>query len=234
MMDENIDLFDALVNDASVSNKNKIKEIISDLKSEIELIPNKNMQEIVSIILSESDHFWVSPSSNLEDHYPPDEYSYKGMVLHTKRTVRTAFCMINSVPLEEDEMTALLSACLLHCVCKPLLPNDVEISEQIYDHNYMINVDQFIIDAFNKAVAKKTYPVMESDSEIKYQQLLDLTIRLIHCSEGLLSPIPELYPKTQLEMMMAASNMIARSLHMITDGVNINEDRWIVGTELDD
>jgi len=232
-MSDNIDLLDSLSKDESGKGKEKIKETVASLKAEIDFIPDKNMQDLVSLILSESDNFWVSPADSAIDHHPPDEYSKYGMLLHTKRTFRVAFCFINTVLLEPDEVTALLSATLLHSVCKAILPNDGSPADQLYDHNYMVSIDQFISDILTHAIVDKTYPIMTNEEEKKCQQLMDLTIRLIHCSEGLMSPIPELYPTTPLENMMAQANIVAKSLHMIVDGVEENEERWLVGTELD-
>lgn len=234
MTEKNIDIFKSLMNDDSHSINSDVKNTVELLRSEIDLIPNVAMRKIVSMILSKASFFWNSPSSNIEDQYPPDEYKEHGLVLHTKRTVRAAFCLSSCYALSETDTSALFTACLLHGICIPVLPNISEEDDiQIFSPHYMIEIDQFLMEVIDKALLDNSWPEFQQDVDEKCQTILDKAVRLIHCCEGLMSPIPELYPKTNLEIMMASANVIAKSVHVIVDGVDINYDRWNVETEIE-
>ena len=223
------DLFSTLMDDESSFKIKEVHERVKPLQAEIELIPYTPMRSVVSSLLSRAEYFWTSPSSNLEDFYPPDEYRRGGLVEHTKRTVRAMFCIMNAQLCTEDEVNILLTAALLHGACMPVLSNVEE--QEVYDHNYMVNIDSFISNAIAGCMMDKAWPSFTEEVEIKCGDILESALRLVHCCEGTLSPIPELYPNDKLELMMASANLVAKSIHVIADGVDIVEERWLLGTE---
>lgn len=224
---DNFDLLDSITDDKLRLNSTEIRKATEPLRREIDLIPDKFIREYVSIILYYSDYFWDSPASNLEDHYPLDEYGKGGLVLHTKRTVRAMFCIINSAKVSEEDVSALMAAAILHGVCKPLTPYDPDSDEgNLHDINFMINIDRFIMEAFQKAIADMVYPNISNELELKYQIILNKIMRLIHCCEGTFSPIEELFPEDTLEIMFASAQIVAKSLHVIVDGFDIIDERW--------
>lgn len=229
---EKIDLLNSIVSDGGSKTQAEIEEIISPLKREVDLIPNGDLRSFVRCILVYANYFWNSPSSNVPEIYPPDEYTKGGMVLHTKRTVWAMFCILNAKEVSEEDFSVAIAAAILHNVARPLLPNDPENGmESLYDPNYMVNIDQFIIEAFQIGISEKTYPTLTNEAEIRAQELLNRVVRLIHCSEGTLSPIRELFPENTLEVMFASAQIVAKSLHIIVDGVNVIEERWQFETQ---
>lgn len=224
-MSSETDLLKVLSEDQS-SKREEILRKTEDLKKEIDLIPSESIREIVRVILFYSDMFWEAPITNLEDHFPPDEYGEKGALLHTKRVSYATFCMANTMELDEDDISALFTAALLHSVCKPV---GMQNSKYVFDPNFMINIDNYIMLTLQKAVKEKNYPILNNDVEEHVQNVMQKALRLIHCCEGIMSPIPEVFPLSCLEVIFSAAYLSAKNIHIISDGHEVLEERWKFG-----
>lgn len=228
MNDDRRDLFTEFMDDMSSSGfKQEIVDIVEPLRGELNLITSKGLKEFVSLMLVNAPFVWTSPATDQEDIHPPDEYDIGGMIKHIQRTTRAAFVLATVFPLQDEDIQILLAASILHCISKPLLPNDGAdpFIPQMYDNHYMISFDNFIQESLIAELSAKrfTREFVELDQEI-----IDRIVRLVHCCEGTFSPIPEVLPQDPLEILMAGANLVAKSVHLIVDGTDVKEDRWLL------
>ncbi len=229
-MSEETDLFESLMEDASTSDaRQEIIDLVEPLRAELNLIRDKGLKEFVSLMLANSPFIWTSPSSDQEDVYPPDEYETGGIIKHIQRTVRAAFVLATVYPLSDEDIQTLLAAAILHCIVKPMLPNDDvdPFIPKLYDNHYQISFDTFIQNALEVELSSNRLSrgVIELD-----QDIIDRIARLVHCCEGTFSPIPEVFPQDPLEILMASANIVAKSVHLIIDGSEIRDERWFLPT----
>ena len=192
----------------------------SMMGEELDLISDPTIRSFVCAVLSRADPFWFSPASFVEGSHPPDEMKIKGLLLHTKRVVRTVQLLINTIESSQSERDCVVAAAILHDVTKALWHRD----EITHDPMHMYTVNSFIEFCFEKDTQDADSSidnVMDIDSE----NLL-LILRLIRCSHGEFSPIPETIPITWLEHVIHMADLISSSLHMIIDGEDILEQRW--------
>jgi hypothetical protein len=214
-----------LMNQGSVE-KQFIKERTQPLVSELNLISDKGLREIVALLLAKADFFWTSPVAEIEDMSPPDEYHPGGLVKHVKRVTRAAFFIASSKIMDDEDVMVLISAALLHAVAYPLASNDMEGMPQIYNNYYAVAVDKYVQDVLEASMQKGMLTENSFMEEHRYNELMERIIRLIHCCEGVFSPISEVVPKTQLEVMMASAKIVGKSMHVIVDGTNVIDQRW--------
>lgn len=204
--------------------------IVDPLKPELNLIEDETLRKLVAIVLSKTIPIWLAPATNVPEAHPPDEYDLGGMILHIKRTVRAAFLLCSTHIMDEEDIMCLIAAALLHTVAMPIpiseMTPDSEI-EFVFNGHYMVAADDVIQQALESALIEgAAYPTDGIGDEDRYNILFGRIMRLIHCCEGIFAPIPELVPESRLEVMMAAANMIAKSVHVISDGPDIIEERW--------
>ena len=227
MSDEENDLFEGFIGDKGSAEKQIIKEKTLPVIKELNLIPDEGLREIVALLLANSEHLWTSPASDIYDTNPPDEYEPGGLIKHVKRVTRAAFFLSSSRLLEEDDLSVLISAALLHAVAYPLAPNDEPSIPQHYNHYYAIAADKFVQDTLELSMRRGVITETAFKDEERYNTLLEKVIRLIHCCEGVYSPIAEVIPTNQLEALMASAKIIGKSLHVVIDGSEIIPDRWM-------
>lgn len=53
-------------------------------------------------------------------------------------------------------------------------------------------------------------------------------LRLIRCHLGPWSPIPETTPVTYMDMIVHIADNISSKLHLVVDGENIKDSRWVI------
>lgn len=194
-----------------------------DLLEEIDIIADPTIKSFVRSVLIKADAFWHASSTIIEMAHPPDEYGDGGLVLHTKRVVRTAILIANTFDCQPVEFDILVAAALLHDVTKPVWKDD-EKNSILHDAMHPYTVDSFVEWALQSDQLK---------SEIDINNTLNLTedvlnqiLRLIRCSHGVWSPIPETLPITQLERALHIADLIASNIHHIIDGKDVVEERW--------
>lgn len=220
------DLFSGLMNDSQSSElRNEIKIKVQPLEKELNLIRDRGLRDFVSLMLVNAEYIWTSPSTNVEDLYPPDEYLPGGLIKHIQRTVRAAFVLATAYPLSDEEIQILLAASILHVATLPLLPNDEDDSPipDLYNDYYMISFDSFINDALEAELLSSR--ISKSALELD-QETISRIVRLVHCCEGTFSPIEEIIPQDPLEILMASANIVAKSIHLIVDGSDVCGARW--------
>lgn len=90
---------------------------------ELSLIVNDSIRKFTFKMLEMSpSYFWTKPSSSTGKYHPEQCQGIGGLVRHTKSVVYLANELCNTENLEGDERDAVLSACLLHDLCKYGLP----------------------------------------------------------------------------------------------------------------
>lgn len=217
-------LMDDLTSSAGIQ---EVVDIVEPLRTELSLLRDKGLREFVSLMLCNAPFIWTSPSTNLADIHPPDEYDVGGLILHIKRSVRAAFVLATVYPLHDDDIQVLLAAAILHCVAKPMLPNNQgdPFTPDMYDNHYMISFDTFIQNAIESELMATPSRMTKNALDLD-QEIISRIARLVHCCEGTFSPIDEIYPQDPLEILMASANLVAKSIHLIIDGPDIVEKRW--------
>lgn len=198
--------------------------ILIDLLEEIDLIGDPKIKSFVRSILSKAESFWIAAAANVIGLHPPDEYEMGGLVLHTKRVFRAVAILSTTVELSTMDADCLMAAALLHDVTKTVWGADRE--EIIHDLMHPYTVDNFI-DWCRLQDKDKGEESTSNALEISDDALLKIT-RLIRCSHGAWSPIPETYPVTMIEQTLHIADLIASKLHVIIDGSEVNLDRWIL------
>jgi hypothetical protein len=199
--------------------------ILSDLLEEIDVINDPKIKSFVRSILSKAESFWIAQSSIIPNNHPPDEYDVGGLVLHTKRVVRAVLILSSTVECSLIESDCLVAAALLHDVTRTVWKDDNK-DEVIHDIMHPYTVDNFI-DWCRLQDQHKNESSYNNSLEIS-DEAISRIARLIRCSHGMWSPIPETLPVTILEQTLHIADLIASSLHIIVDGSEIIRDRWIL------
>lgn len=209
----------------SGENDNSDEDIkLSVLQEQIDLISDPKVKSFVKSALLKATPFWQSSSSMISPFpHPPDELSDDGMILHTKRVVRIVFLLINGYDIPAFERDILLAAAILHDVTKAIW-GDEEKTMVVHDSLHPYTADSFIEWCLNedlKLSDSSQYHTLDLDTD-SIQNIL----RLIRCSHGPWSPIPETIPISMSEKILHTADLIAANLHSIIDGENIKEERW--------
>lgn len=184
---------------------------------ELDLISDVNIRKLVESALIAADSFWVSPSSFVPLDHPKDEYGTNGLVLHTKRVLKSLAVLAEAVTLSTHEKDCLLAAGFLHDVTKAVWANE-EKTAVIHDEFHC-----YTVDAFLKWAQSNNSLSVDLGVDIKYDTL-DHILRLIRCSEGYYSIIPETIPLTIQEKLLCMADLVAKNLHLIIDEVEKDSD----------
>jgi hypothetical protein len=209
---------------------NKAQEIekqdgpLMDLIDEIDTINDATIRSFVKSVLHRGDAFWYSPSSYIPGHHPPDEMENGGLVLHTKRVVRCALLLTNTFECSPTEQDCLVAAALLHDATKAIWRGDQQ-EEIFHDQLHAYTVDTFI-QWCKQEDAKNTDASKPNTIDI-HDDVLAVILRLIRCSHGEWSAIPETFPITPLEKALHTADFISTNLHLIADGMDSDYLRWI-------
>jgi 23S rRNA maturation-related 3'-5' exoribonuclease YhaM len=217
------DLWENLVNSGSEEKLQEENEKLSPILDEINEIKNDAIRSFVRSVLLKAETFWTIPASFSGKHHPPDEFSPGGNVLHTKRVVRIAKLICEAQERDSFEADIMIAAALLHDLTKGHQWED----NVTYDPLHPITADRFvelarIQDQSNTDETSSTTCLIEDE-------LVFAIMRLVRCSHGIWSAIPEIMPVTQIEWNVHLADLIASNLHLITDR-EVLEERW-VGTE---
>lgn len=200
------------------------------LAEEINLITDPIIKSFVESVLIRASPFWKSPSTFIPEVHPPDEYSDGGLCLHTKRVVRVAALLISTYDCSQEDFNCLIAAAILHDVTKAIArTNNEEIEEVFHDTMHPYTVDNFI----NWCRTEDSLNADDSQPNtlLINEEQMYLILRLIRCSHGPWSPIPETIPSSSLEKILHMSDLIASSIHKIVDGPEIVESRWKIDQE---
>lgn len=196
--------------------------VLNELADEIDTIKDPKIAAFVKSLLLKADGFWISPSSLDQSTHPPDEWELGGMVLHTKRVVRIALMLSNTFEATIQEMDILVAAAILHDVTKAMLkPGSDEI---LHDMMHAYTIDSYVdhCRAEDERDANSSTPnAFEVDDETT-----GLILRLIHCSHGFWSIIPETIPMTNMERILHMADLVATHIHILADGFEFDEEKW--------
>jgi len=188
---------------------------ISYLEPEIELINDPHIKTFVRFLLKNAIPFWRAPASLSPGVHPQDEEGELGLALHTKRVVRICMLLIDTIQLDQPlSMDYLIASALLHDVTKFCL--DVDKQELIYDPMHPYTVDKYA-DWARLESASRTSGQEDNALEIDDESLA-VIMRIIRCSHGIWSPIPETIPIGILEKTLHEADLMAANLHYIVDG----------------
>lgn len=196
---------------------------IMELEPEIELISDPNVKKFVRYLLKNAPSFWEAPGSHEIGVHPPDEHDIGGLVLHTKRVVRAAIFLAFSIEIENQyDYDCLLAAAILHDIAKYIF--DEKTAEVVFDPFHPYAVDRFVGWARKESINLGS----ASDNAVEIDmEHLHLILRLIRCSHGIWSEIPETIPTSDLEKVLHQADLVASNLHIIADGDGVKEGRWI-------
>lgn len=215
------DLWESLVGDESEDSFETENDRLAPLMPEINMISNESIRSFVRSILLKADIFWQIPASFTGKHHPPDEHGEGGNVLHTKRVVRVVALICESQERDPFECDMMYAAAILHDLTKGVLWGDGTVA---YDPLHPITAERFIslVREHDRALATDaTSSVLGLEDEVIFGIL-----RMIRCSHGPWSAIPELIPITQMEWNIHLADRIASKLHLITDEEVLLE-RWV-------
>jgi len=198
---------------------------ISELDMEIGLISDPNIKKFVRYLLKRAHPFWKAPASLQSGIHPPDEETEGGLLSHTKRVVRAVILLSSSLEFEnQNEFDCLLAAAILHDVTRFLLVEGEE-TEFLYDPMHAYTVDRFVDWSRQECLDQGS---SDEDNTLDIDiSFVGLILRLIRCSHGYWSAIPETIPVTELEKVLHYADSIAANLHIITDGPETKLERWI-------
>lgn len=203
---------------------------LSYFEDEIEMINDPKVKSFVRSVMKMAEPFWLSPASMIEGAHPPDEYGPEGLILHTKRMVRTAILLMLTINLATEEIDYVIAAALLHDITKAVWTDDVE-NIVTHDSMHPYTVDMMVKACRQHDEMNNINPPEDNTLEID-KISLDYILRLIRHSHGVFSPIPETYPKDDVENLLATADLIAANLHGIIDGSEIVMSRWFDDIDL--
>ena len=198
--------------------------VLKDLLEEVELIRDSRIKNFVRACLLKTDVFWLSAATMEENCHPPDERYEGGLVLHTQRVVRSALCLSQTVELSSTNLDILVAAAILHDVTKAVW-RDEERQEILHDPMHPYTVDPYVAWCVNQDY--KNFEFERSNATEIPSELVDQILRVIRCSHGMWSPIPETFPTTTIEKILHMADLIASNLHTLIDGDDFIEDRWL-------
>lgn len=196
---------------------------ISALDYEIDLISDPKIRKFVRYLLSHAPVFWKAPATLVPDIHPPDEETAGGLLLHTKRTVRVAVLLSTTFDISsQTEVDYLIAAALLHDVTKFIYDDKAE--QFLFDPMHPYTIDRYVEWSIEECLTGNASgdTTIEADADA-----IVSILRLIRCSHGIWSPIPETVPTTILERALHESDLIASNLHVLCDGNEVKRDKWM-------
>lgn len=196
--------------------------ILDVLADELDSIKDPKIASFVKSLLLKADAFWIAPSSFDHSNHPPDEWGLGGLVLHTKRVVRVALMLSNAFECSIQELDILTAAALLHDVTKAVMKTGSD--DILHDTMHPYTVDAFVehCKIEDETAANSIKPnAFEIDDESAA-----MILRLIHCSHGFWSPIPETIPISHLERTLHMADLVATHIHILADGFEVDEEKW--------
>lgn len=208
--------------EVNLSEFEKENYILEPLLPEINLIQDETIAGFVRSLLVRASLFWDVPSSISPKYNPPDEHDSHGLILHTKRVVRTVGILAESHGFVQEDKDLLYAAAILHDLTKIIQENPDE--EPRFDTMYPYTLDKFI-----RFVREddQTYASENQSSTLFIDEDKAFSImRLVRCHLGPWSPIPETMPISTMEMVLHCADHIASKLHFIVDGPVTREERW--------
>ncbi len=195
--------------------------ILAPLATELDLIVDTATRSFVRSMLLKADAFWESPATYMEDTHPPDELQTYGLLLHTKRVVRIAELLSGTVEMSPMQHDCLIAAAIVHDITKAIYTPDNQIVHDQLMHPY--SIDTFAHHALE--IDHKSMELADASFDIS-PDAFHLILRLVRCSHGVYSAIPETYPQSELEKILSEADLIASQLHRIVDGDNVVMERW--------
>lgn len=123
---------------------------------ELDLIKNSQIREMTLKMLEIApEYFWVKPSSSTGKYHPEQSQGEGGLVRHTKAVVYMADELCRSEAIVEDERDAIISASLLHDICKYGLPDS---KHTVSNHDY---IGAFFVNAQTTKLGIEDTPMMK-------------------------------------------------------------------------
>lgn len=203
-MTEEKDVLDQLLEgyEASLAEQD---EKLAPLLHEINLIQDPSIRVFVRRMLLRADDFWLGPSSVSGRFHPPDEHGEGGNVLHTRRVVKAVELFCESKDRTATERDILLAAALLHDYTKCQFSNGVWYSDPL--HPYTLD------GAVSQSIKEDKKHGLVPAATLVEPDLLSQILRLVRCSHGIWSPVPETIPLTNMEWILHDCDYIASKLH---------------------
>jgi len=185
---------------------------ISKLDYEIDLISDPKIKKFVRFLLKNAPAFWIAPASTTQGLHPEDEECSGGLVLHTKRVVKIIVLLSSSLDIVSSvDIDCLIAAALLHDISK--FVTDEETQQIVLDPMHPYTVDKYVEWSISECLSNgKAY----EDTTIEIDRdAIELILRLIRCSHGVWSQIPETIPSSPLEKALHEADLIASNIHLL-------------------
>lgn len=104
-------------------------------KNELRHIESEEIREFTAQILELApDYFFTHPSSSSGKYHPPQSQGHAGLLRHTRSVAIIANDMCTCENITGLDRDAILSACLLHDICKYGIPGD---KHTVSNHDYI-------------------------------------------------------------------------------------------------
>lgn len=212
-------------------------EKLAPLLAEINLIQDLSIRYFVRAILMSVAHFWTIPASFSGNHHPPDERGVGGNVIHTRRVVRAVILLGEAQDRSILDMDFLIAAALLHDTTKGIEWSEGNVG---YDPMHAYTVDRLVnlIRWASEATAPEepSHPNRVPEEEMELddsslvidEEFVQQILRLVRTHMGRWSPVLETMPVSVLEWTLHLADNIASKLHLLIDGEDIKEERWIL------
>jgi len=110
--------------------------MINRFINEMTLIEDQNIRRFVWKCLENApSYFWTISSSSTGKYHPKDEFKEGGMVLHTKRSVKVAYHLCESLSVYGINKDCIIAAMIMHDLCCRGFPEDT--GHTVDGHGYL-------------------------------------------------------------------------------------------------
>lgn len=186
------------------------------LSVELSFIVDPKIKSFVEFVLVKSDAFWIAPITPIPGLAIEDEYEEGGMVRSTIRTIKSFFTLESLYELSTQERDCVLAALLIRNTTRAMMDLDGDIH---FEPFFTLMIDTYIEALLHSAV--EDGDDLGSMLGIAHEDLAMIQ-RLVRVSSGYAAPIPEVFPSSPVEILVASASLIGMRCY---DIYNLEDDR---------
>jgi len=183
-----------------------MKYTIEDFKTEIECIPDEDIRAwTLKAFENCPEDFYVVPASSSGKYHPADEKLEGGTAIHIKRAfkVMLVLCDSESDILTREEISILLSAILLHDICRGAGRTHPEAVRPYYA--------QKLGDAFVEQYPDIMDAIETHMGRWGRHRPDTLLQALVHYADNVASKLHQIYPEGNVEVMNEVMKSISNA-----------------------